>query len=298
MLEFNTIDGQGLDIINAALAKTSYYGSEYSYTYMCAWLSRRKPRCLKYAVAEDCIFITFQCIDLPIFSGEVLFLPPLATLDKIERAYEILEDYCKNMNYKLKVVQVPRYHAQLLDNNKYYIEFMPSAAEYLYSPSDIITLSGKKYHAKRNHISKFTKLYAYEFRDYTAADYDAVMRLIDVWTEQKDENAKWELYAIKESLELIESQNLLVGVLLVDAKVIGFSLGEITANKTAIVHYEKADITYDGAYSMLTNCFAKKNLQSAKIINRQEDMGIEGLRKSKQSYYPIGFSEKGVVTLK
>ena len=75
-------------------------------------------------------------------------------------------------------------------------------------------------------------------------------------------------------------------------KIIGFSLGEITPPNVGITHIEKGDIEYDGVYSYLCQAFAQKHYGGVRVVNRQEDMGLEGLRKSKQSYRPIGFCRK------
>ena len=72
----------------------------------------------------------------------------------------------------------------------------------------------------------------------------------------------------------------------------GFTLGEITPSNVGIVHIEKADVQYNGSYTKLMNMFAKTVLKDTKLINRQEDMGDEGLRQSKLSYKPIGYSMK------
>ena len=87
-------------------------------------------------------------------------------------------------------------------------------------------------------------------------------------------------------------ENVYAYVLIVDEKIIGFTLGEITPSNVGIVHIEKADVQYNGSYTKLMNMFAKTVLKDTKLINRQEDMGDEGLRQSKLSYRPIGYSMK------
>lgn len=303
MLEFKNIDEEGIKLINEIWARTCYYGSEYSYTYMFSWFARHERECLKYCYCDDIVFISFCNKNLPVFSGEKLYLPPLTTLDKVERGYKILTDYARKAGInKFKIIQVPHYHSKLIDKTVFDVQFMGDAAEYLYNTRDIIELPGKKYHGKRGHIAKFVKLYPqYGFREYNDGDYDAVINLFDEWKAHKDveiNGIKHEFNALNTALEMRKEYGLKAGVLLVDNTVIGFSLGEITPNNVGIVHFEKANIEYEGAYSMLTNCFAKKFLGKTRLINRQEDMGIEGLRKSKQSYYPIGFAEKALCTYK
>ena len=87
------------------------------------------------------------------------------------------------------------------------------------------------------------------------------------------------------------------GMLIVNNEVIGISVGEIVGD-TLIVHTEKADTSFAGAYPMLTNSFAKEFATSCQFINREEDCGEEGLRISKRSYHPIELIEKYAVTIK
>lgn len=303
MLEFKNIDEEGIKLINQIWAQTCYYGSEYSYTYMFSWFARHERDCLKYCYSDGIVFISFCNKNLPIFSGEKLYLPPLTTLDKVELAYKMLTDYAREACINnFKIIQVPHYHTKLIDSSIFDIQFMDDAAEYLYYTHDIIELPGKKYHGKRGHIAKFVKSFPqFEFREYTDRDYEAVISLFDEWKAHKDgkiNGIKHEFNALNTALEMRKRFSLKAGVLLVENTVIGFSLGEITPNNVGIVHFEKANIEFEGAYSMLTNSFAKKFLFKTRLINRQEDMGIEGLRKSKQSYYPIGFAKKALCSYK
>ena len=87
-------------------------------------------------------------------------------------------------------------------------------------------------------------------------------------------------------------------VLEVDGRIVGFEFGERLASNNGIVHIEKGDINYDGVYPMLCHAFAAKHFKDVSFINRQEDMGLDGLRKSKLSYHPCGFVEKRIVVLK
>lgn len=295
-MDFKIIDELGRETIANALSKTEYNGCDYSYAYECAWMSR-EPKCLRYAVEDDIVYIAFSCVHMPLSAGEILFLPPLTKLENIQKGYLRLRDYTNEIGKPMKIICVPREHVALLDNDIFVSENSPDYAEYLYSPEDLIELKGKKYHAKRNHIAKFKRNYQYEFREYVESDYDDVMKLFDIWQENKidvDKDSR-EIYALKYMLNFYKELDLKAAVLYVGSEIVAFSLGEVTANNVGIVHFEKANTNYDGAYSMINNLFAEKYFKAVRVINRQEDMGIEGLRKAKLSYYPIGFQEKWLV---
>ena len=142
-----------------------------------------------------------------------------------------------------------------------------------------------------------------KFRSYQPSDRSKVFALINGWEEHKefdeesyDDMANDELNVIDLALKLVEqSENYFADVVEFDGKIIGFSMGEVTPSNVGITHIEKGDINYDGIYPFICNAFAKKRFQNVRYINRQEDMGLEGLRKSKRSFHPIGFCKKYAV---
>jgi len=170
--------------------------------------------------------------------------------------------------------------------------------EYVYNAEDLCTLEGKKYHAKRNHINKLLASHSFEYRAYTAEDYDACMSLYDAWLEGKGgitpsyQNEKW---ATEEALKNLDVLGLKCGMLYVDGVLEGFSVGEKFGDM-AIIHIEKANPDLQGAYPLINREFARHEWSRVKYINREEDMGLEGLRKAKLSYYPAFFVEKYICT--
>ena len=95
-----------------------------------------------------------------------------------------------------------------------------------------------------------------------------------------------EVKAICESLENLEDFNMQGAVLYVDEKPVAMTLGSEISPNVYDINFEKALREYDGVYSVINNEFAK-TLTKYKYINREEDMGLEGLRKSKLSYNPV-----------
>ncbi|MBR2387382.1 MAG: DUF2156 domain-containing protein [Clostridia bacterium] len=176
--------------------------------------------------------------------------------------------------------------------------------DYLYAADDIITLAGRRFSGQRNHINKFKK-------SYTDASFEIITEANT--GEAKEfchryfggigkETASVATVEYKQLLEQFDNwsiYNQLGGMLKVDGTVIGLSVGEIVGD-TLIVHTEKADTSFLGAYPMLTNSFAREFASNgtAKFINREEDCGKEGLRISKLSYHPIELIKKYAVTIK
>ena len=161
---------------------------------------------------------------------------------------------------------------------------------YYYETEALATLSGKKLHAKRNHINKFKSLYQWE---YVPLDHQTAMECVDIakdWCKQKncekDAVLRSEVKGCIEALNHMEELNLKGGAIRVEGVIVAFSLGERLNDETALIHIEKANTDYQGSYAIINNEFVKNEWADTKYINREEDMGIEGLRKAKLSYNP------------
>lgn len=235
-----------------------------------------------------------------------VYLPPLCALDKVKESYDKIKDICDVDGVEMAVMSTPEEYVELLGGDYQCIEDV-DYAEYLYDPQSLMTYAGKKLHSKRNHVNAFTRNYCTDgdvvFRAYAPSDRDGVLAFVNGWEDTKefdkkkyDDMANNEVKVIILALSLVESrEEYFADLLEYKGNIIGFSLGEITASGVGITHIEKADVEYEGVYSYLCQVFAQKHYGNARIVNRQEDMGLEGLRKSKQSYRPIGFCKKFVV---
>lgn len=261
-------------------SKQKTYGTEYCLVTLFEW---HKDYNLEAAIGDDYI-----CFRLN-FKGQLLYFPPLTysrarfseLLDKLisfgvtkfaEVTDATLPEFCRR-NFKI-------------DNDR-------DMAEYIYLSDSLITLSGKALHSKRNHVTKFLSLYKYEFLQYENSDRDNIKNLLETWITDKNSDdeeflktAEFEKNAILNVLDNLEFYNCFADVLKVDNRIIGFSVGEILPTGVGAVYFEKADTTFEGVYAALNNLFASKHFPSVKYVNRQEDIGDEGLRRAKLSYRP------------
>lgn len=176
----------------------------------------------------------------------------------------------------------------------------PENQDYIYLTKDLVMLSGKKFHAKRNHISKFYRTYSdTHFETIDSSNEQDVMQVVRDWCKENGYNPKAfeELAVIKEALEMREDFGLSGAVLYVDDKPVAMTLGSKISDNVYDINFEKALRQYDGVYAVINNEFAK-TLTDYEYINREEDMGIEGLRKSKLSYNPVIILDRYNATLK
>jgi hypothetical protein len=175
--------------------------------------------------------------------------------------------------------------------------------DYVYDTKELIELSGKKFHGKRNHLNYFLNHYEYEYREITEDMADDAMRFIHEFNERKNlqdpherELLEMEEEAMQDVFLNLKAVGYLTGAIFIDDHLQALSIGGKLGTKTITVHVEKANIEYRGLYQAINNEFVKHMAANVKLINREEDMGIPGLRKAKLSYNPVKMIEKEIVT--
>jgi len=167
--------------------------------------------------------------------------------------------------------------------------------DYLYLRSDLAELSGKKYHKKRNLVNAFINSYKYEERPLTADLVPQAMAVLDRWVA--DKGFEGDYVASKEALEQFEQLGMRGAMYYVDGKPAGWCLGESLAKgKMFAVHFEKGIEEYKGIYQFINQAFATALPKHYLHINREQDLGDEGLRQAKLTYRPAGFVRKYVAT--
>ena len=188
-----------------------------------------------------------------------------------------------------------------LFDGQYEVSCEDSSSDYIYDAEKIRTLSGKKYHKKRNHLSKFYQN-DWEYSDMTEKDFDECIEFaVKSYNSNQsydNESSVAEQFAINAFMNYYNELELKGGVIRVDGKVEAFTIGDPINSDTFDIHIEKANAEIQGAYTAINNEFAKSATNVYSYINREEDLGLEGLRKSKRSYYPVIMLKKNVVTFK
>lgn len=186
------------------------------------------------------------------------------------------------------------------------IEYERDDADYVYEVEKLAALSGKKYQAKRNHINRLFAAYEerWEYEPISKENVTECIEMLHKWYLQKEEaedaeEQMAEIIVAEKSLTYYEELHFWGGLLRIDGEVVAFCVGERACEKTFIVHIEKAFPDIQGAYPLINQQFVRNELLGKyEYVNREEDMGLEGLRKAKLSYHPAFLIEKGFVTCK
>lgn len=173
--------------------------------------------------------------------------------------------------------------------------------DYIYLSEKLADLGGKKLHSKRNHVNNFKKLYDYEFFELKDENLEEVTQFLEKWYDERvkeDESLLLEKKALFNGLEFRKELNMKGAFIKAGGKIVAFTMGDKMTGDMAVIHFEKADTDYKGSYAIINNEFVKNCWSDVTYINREDDMGIEGLRKAKLSYYPHILKESHTVMLK
>lgn len=173
--------------------------------------------------------------------------------------------------------------------------------DYIYLKEDLVNLSGRKYHQKKNHLNYFLRNYEFTYEEATPEMVPEILEYIRHKNEYKmgetpkewKEILEMENEAIEEMLKFV-GKGLLSGIIRIGGEIVAVTFGEFARHdkKTVLVHVEKADDRIRGLYQAINNEFVKRLPEETIYVNREEDMGMETLRQTKLSYRPIKMGEK------
>ena len=256
----------------------------------------RKPYNVKYAELGDILYLTCEW-------DEVLYaLQPVCPAARWEDAVEKLRNYFAEQGAVLSFTGIEKNFADFLAERypgKFAIQADRDNFDYVYLADKLITLSGRKLHSKKNHLNAFRKLYPEaEYLEITPAILPACRAELEKWyaahIEAMPESIfiPWERDAILELFEDWDYFALKGGAIRLNGRIIAFTFGEQLNSDSVVVHVEKADPDIRGAYPAINQGFIEHAWSGMTYINREEDMGQEGLRKAKESYKPEKMIEK------
>lgn len=266
--------------IKEALKKQGLMQSELNFTNLFAW--RDKYNFHIYDHNEGLVIVNMA-------PSGTYFSQPLGPVV----VDDLLEDLRKNFNLeRVTFKKVDEKFSQQVPNG--HVKEVRDDFDYLYDFEALKALKGNKYHKKKNHINKFKSLYSWTYEKLDHSTIPQVRDFCQTWFEGKDQGLQDEYKAILRVLDHYDDLDCSGGLLKVEGQVIAFTIGEII-HDTLLIHFEKANTNYQGAYTMIMQQYLEDH-QGLKLINREQDLGIEGLRKSKMSYHPLDFVKKYNVT--
>ena len=238
-------------------------------------------------------------------TGSVSFTIPVGPGD-IKQVLDLLMAYCEERQVPFQLHNVTKDNFDCLEAlypGEFTISYERDYADYVYETEKLINLSGKKYHSKKNHINKFKTLYPdWSYEPITKDNLEECFQMALEWRNEngceEDLEKNAEMCVTLNFLRLFQELRMKGGLIRVEGKVVAFCVGEPVCEDTFVVHVEKAFAEVEGAYPMINQQFVQHECMEYQYVNREEDTGAEGLRKSKLSYHPAFLVEKGIVTRK
>lgn len=296
-MKFKKLCLEDKTIIDKYINPYKFLSCEYSFTSLYIW----KDACsIQYTIYKDALIIKKKD-----FEGNLYFMQPLGYTDEnLGEIIEALKEYREEntMKYLFKDLEesfIGKINALHYKKDEFCIKEDRDNFDYLYEAKKLMTFSGKKLHSKKNHYNFFVKNYDYEL---VSIDNEKVIKDVilaaEKWyedTDEKDIKLYYELLAIKDIVKHMKTLNLIGLAVYVDGVLSAFSIGESLNDKLAVIHIEKGDTKIQGIYSFIARTFIDKCFNNSEIINREQDLGIEGLRRSKMSYYPIKLEKKFIL---
>lgn len=290
MIEFRPILPGDLSSIRSRVPQGVPLNCDLGFANMVGWSFVYNT---EVAFCDDLLFVRFYVND------QLVYMPPIGKGDYNE-ALKMLQEDAESLEKPLIMFGVLKQDKNILEKNMPgYFRLLPDrdVSDYIYLRSDLSELKGKKLQPKRNHANRFALQYPnYRYVNLTVDIVPDCLRMENSWLEAK---AGKERQAIENERKMVQyvlthlrELDVLGGALYVGEDIVAFTFGSMINDITFDVCVEKADPSYEGSYAMINKEFCSHLPERFIYINREEDLGIEGLRKAKLSYQPKIIMEK------
>lgn len=297
VLTFKAVTLEDKEKIDPYIAKSGLMSCEANFATIYIWGGQGV---VEYAECAGCLWVGIES------EKKLAFYPPFGDGDIVAAARE-LAAYGRERGKELAVFHVEENQAELLRKELpelFDVREVRDDYDYIYEREKLVALAGKKFHGKRGHLAKFKRSYAYEFRMLEPADFPDVLHINYEWCKEhgvcEEKSEINEFCAVRKCLEHYEELGAMGGILRVDGAPAAYTIATrlYPGSEVADIHFEKAIGAYMGIYPAINHFFAEALPADIRYLNREDDMGLEGLRKAKLSYYPDILLRKYRVELK
>ena len=289
MIQFRRIALSDKVWIDELLSYSDFRGAEYCFTNLFIWESVFNSQIARF---EDFILFT---------SGEGesrRYLLPAGRGD-YSKVLEILKQDAINNSAPFVIIGIPQNMISIVKEVFPMAEITPirNSFDYIYESEKLVSLAGKKLQPKRNLLARFKDLQDCSFEEIDSININECKVFTQKWCKEvggcKDNHSLHsELCAVGVALKNFSDLKLWGGLIRYKGEVVAYSMGEALNSDTVIVHIEKATSSLKGVYQAINNEFVKRFALEHKYVNREDDAGDEGLRRAKESYYPVFMQEK------
>jgi len=285
--KFSEIDLSHQSQVTDLLNKYPLEASEYTFTNLFAFKGTYN---FKISILDENLIILKDMDPVSLFC-------PVGNI-KSPNMLKTLFDWLNERTDEAFMERVPEsfVSAYIKDHKDFIIEEERDHFDYLYNVKELLELKGRKYHDKRNKVNKFRTLYDYEYLSLTPDLIDECLDFEDDWCEVKECEKYFGLEkerdAILQMLLNFDDLNIKGGAIRINSRIEALTLGEKMLDDTFVIHVEKANTDIPGLYQVINQEFLVHDAQDCTYVNREQDLGIPGLRNSKTSYNPVRFIKK------
>jgi hypothetical protein len=267
--------------------------SEYTFTNLFVWRETEK---VQLSQLEIIILIERE---RPGKGGRFLY-PPLGETDLQTVVRKILA-LNKHANHPTRLYDLEKEEARVLQEEGFTVDPDRDNWDYVYQTEDLATLLGPRYYSKRKAIKKCLTEHRCEYAALTPEIVKDCLQLQTTWCNVRCCEAvpglAAENRAIRETFQHFERLDIFGGAVYIDNRLEAFTIAERLNKTTAVIHFEKANPEVRGLYQVINQWFCSNALRKYLYVNREQDLGDEGLRRAKSSYHPHHMVEKYVATL-
>lgn len=293
-----TIDD--VEELGRLLEQNRYRGCEWSIPNLVLWAEYYH---MEYATVKHALIVKHSKED-----GKIRLTFPVGLVTE-EEEREVLEleiRYFRQIGQEPRLEQIDLAMWEKLERwypGRFRIEWMRDNADYIYEREKLVSLAGKKLHGKRNHIKRFQDQNpGWRYESLRDDNIEACIEMAQEWCRRncctEDDEKEEEFHLVIKALKNYKALHMKGGLLRNETGVVAFTLGSPIGPDTFDVCFEKAFSEIQGAYPMINQQFVAHELQEYRYVNREEDLGVPGLRKAKLSYDPDILLEKGSVSLR
>lgn len=293
MLEFRNVRREDAEWMLPIIRRENTMNADYSFVNIYAW---GDTFAASAAMVEGCLVIR------TVTDGQAAFSFPLGAESPGQalRSIDALYDFCGTGCFRMQSITAEM-KALLEESRPGWLDFSPATDlfDYVYEAQKLAELAGKKLHSKRNFVNRFMAEHSWSFEPMDEQNLLECMDMDSIWVDEhldaETDTVSHEIYAMQKALQDFTYLRQDGGVLRADGRIVAFTAGEVLSDDCYVVHFEKALPDVTGAYPMINREFVRHIMQkypSIRYINREDDMGLENLRKAKRSYYPDFMVEK------
>lgn len=290
MIDFHRVRPEDLPAYKAVFDTASPRGCEYDFANMCFWGRQ------EIAFLHGCVAIFAH------FEGRSVYGYPIGSGDRREVIRLMLED-ARQRGIPCRIGSLTKADQEELTEwypDDFLIVPDRDGQDYVYDINDLADLRGRKFQRKRNHVNRFRAIHeGYTVEPITRENMDKARELVFLWyqyhREQGHGDYLLEEVALDRAFRRFEELQLEGLILNVDGVPAAMTIGSFMTDDTVDVHFEKAREDIDGAYAAINSEFARylrEKYPNLLYLDREDDMGLEGLRKAKTSYNPHHMVEK------